>query len=1126
MVQRARDRAAGLNTAGFITGYPGSPLGTYDQALHQARAFLRDEEVLFQPGVNEDLAATSVWGTQHVSTMPGSNRDGVFAIWYGKGPGVDRSIDAMKHGNYAGASLRGGVLALAGDDHAPRSSTLAHQSDHAFIHCGMPILNPATVQEYLDLGIMGWALSRFSGSWVGFKCVTDTVESGSSVSVDADRVKIVLPDLELPPGGLNLSPGLVQGVAAEMRVYEQRLPAAQAFVRANGLDRIVVGGPGRRFGIVTTGKAYLDVRAALDALGIDDKRALELGLAVYKVAMTWPLEPTRILEFCEGLDEVLVIEEKRPIIEEQLSRLLVNRRSAPVLVGKADTEGAPLVQNFGELTPDLVTKAIAGRLLARVDAPDVEVRARPRVSLSGASLSIEPASSPTELRRLPTFCSGCPHNTSTRLPDGSVALGGIGCHGMTVWMPDRPTLGVTQMGGEGAGWIGMSPFTDMPHLFQNLGDGTYFHSGLLALRAAVASGVNITYKILLNGAIAMTGGQDIQGEVSADEVAHQVVAEGAAKVVVVSDDPAKWRGKSFPSGVTVHHRDELDRIQRELREVKGTTVIIYEQACAAEKRRKRKRGQYPDPDKRVVINERVCEGCGDCSVQSGCISIEPVETEFGRKRRINQSSCNKDYTCVNGYCPSFVTIRGGNLRAATDSSNGAAPVPAELPSPVLADSRQPYSVLVVGIGGTGIVTVGALLGMAAHLEGKGVTVLDVAGLAQKNGPVSSHVRIFDRPDEVHAVRIGDRSADLLIGADMIVSVSREYLAKLAPDRTHLVVNEHVAPTGEFALNPDLDLSGGRMRRSLERDSADASFVPATELATALMGDSVYTNLFLLGVAFQRGLLPVSSAALERAMELNGVAVEKNKSAFAWGRFAAHDLEAVQRIAASQVLEEDEREADQTLEKTIELRVADLTDYQNAAYAARYRALVDRVYARERQLGDGSTELTEAVARYYYKLMAYKDEYEVARLMLDPEFWRGVDRQFEGKVKIEFNLAPQIFNPRDPLTHRAKKRTIGGRTGRTSLKVLVRLRRLRGTRLDLFGRTAHRRAERALIAEYEETIDELMAALTVDNHELATEIAQFPEHIRGYDLVKDEHLRQTREHTAELLDKFRSSAKEG
>lgn len=1116
MVQHRRDTAAGLHTAGFISGYPGSPLGGYDQALNQGREFLAKNDIHFQPGLNEDLAATSVWGTQQASLMTGMRYDGVFSIWYGKGPGVDRSVDALKHGAQAGSSAHGGVLILAGDDHGARSSTTAHQSDQAFVHCAMPILHPATVQEYLDYGIYGWAMSRFSGCWIGFKCVTDIIESGASVSVDPDRVSITLPEIAVPASGLNIWRGS-GGLIAEQLLYEHRLPAAQAFARANMLDRMVLGGTRRTLGIVTTGKAFLDVKAALDALGIDDARAAELGLAVYKVAMPWPLEPVGITDFAESCQEVLVIEEKRPIIEEQLARLLVNRRDRPLLVGKFDENGAPLVPNRGELVPDAVAKVIAVRLGNRVDAPDVIAHTQ-----SGTAIPIQAA---TDLVRKPAFCSGCPHNTSTRLPEGSIAFGGIGCHGMAMSMPDRPTVAVTQMGGEGSGWIGMAPFLDTPHVFQNLGDGTYFHSGLLAVRAAVAAGVNITYKILANGAIAMTGGQKIQGEVSALEIAHQVAAEGAAKVVVVSDDPGRWRRGALPDGVKVHHRSDLDRIQRRLREIPGTTVIVYEQECAAEKRRKRKRGGYPDPDLRVVINERVCEGCGDCSVQSNCISVEPVETIFGRKRRINQSSCNKDYSCLLGYCPSFVTVRGAKLRVSqTALPELPADAVAALPTPEVAGTDKPYGVLLAGIGGTGIVTMGALVGMAAHLESKGATVLDVAGLAQKNGPVTSHVRVYSDADEVHATRIEAGGADVVIGADIVVASGQECLGKIAAGRSRLVVNDHVAPTADFARNPDLNLSATWMQRALEQAAGgEGEFLPATELAEALMGDAIYTNILLLGFACQQGHLPVSLEALVRAIELNGVAIDANKRAFTWGRLASRDLSSVQAVAVAAIPDVlREQVSEETVDDIVTHRVSELTEYQNAAYAARYREFVERVAAIESKRVPGSSELATAVARYLFKLMAYKDEYEVARLMGDPVFWKGIDEQFEGDLRVEFHLAPQLFNRREPDTGRAKKWTLGPWM-RPGFALLANGKRIRGTWLDVFGRTAHRREERALIDEYRSTLEELLDNLDSGNHALAVEIASIPEHIRGYDLVKDAHLRDARERKAELLNKFREGA---
>jgi indolepyruvate ferredoxin oxidoreductase len=843
MMQRQRDRAAGLETAGFISGYRGSPLGGYDLNLWRARRFLANNDIRFEPGINEDLAATAVWGSQQLNVLPGAKYDGVFAIWYGKGPGLDRSGDPIKHGNFAGASPHGGVLVMVGDDHGAKSSSLAHQSDHAFIHFGMPVFNPATVQDYLDLGLYGWALSRYSGCWVGFKCVTETVDSSASVSVDPERVEIKIPeDFEMPEGGLNMrwpdSP-----LAQEERLFRHRLRAVEAFARANRLDRVTIDGPRRRLGIVTSGKAYLDVRQALDELGLGEAEAAELGLSVYKVAMPWPLEPEGLRRFAQGLEEIVVVEEKRPVIEDQVAKLLYNLDGErPRLVGKGDERGAPLLPVDGELTPAGVARAIGGRLLRLAPTPELERR----VKELPPDLTLPPwGGGPADsLVRLPYFCSGCPHNTSTNVPEGSLAMAGIGCHSMAIWMPERHTLFFSQMGGEGVPWIGQAPFTETKHIFQNLGDGTYYHSGLLAIRASVAAGVNITYKILFNDAVAMTGGQPVEGQITVPEIARQVEAEGVKRIVVVSDEPDKYPpGAGFPARATFHHRDELDRLQRELRQWPGVSALIYDQTCAAEKRRRRKRGEYPDPPRRMFINDAVCEGCGDCSVQANCVSIEPVETEFGRKRRINQSSCNKDYSCLRGFCPSFVTVHGGAPRKLSGSAGGKAGAEsklfAALPLPQVADASSPYGVLVTGIGGTGVITVGALLGMAAHLEGKGCSVLDMTGLSQKNGAVATHIRIADNSEDLHSVRIASRGADLLLGCDIVVASGAEALSRVAPGRAHAVINSHLLPTPAFQTNPDLELSAEGMKRAIREAAGEnrSDFVDATGLATAMASPS-------------------------------------------------------------------------------------------------------------------------------------------------------------------------------------------------------------------------------------------------------------------------------------------------
>lgn len=1125
LMQRRRDLAAGLNTAGFISGYRGSPLGTYDMALWQARDLLEKHHIKFEPGVNEDLAATAVWGSQQANLHPGPKYDGVFGMWYGKGPGVDRSCDAIKHGNYAGTMPHGGVLALAGDDPGAKSSSICHQSEQAFIHCGVPILNPSSIQDYLDLGMYGFALSRYSGCWVGFKCLTDTVDSAASVDIGPDRVPILIPtDFEMPEGGLHIGWANMPP-QVETRLYQQRLPAALAFARANKLDRVVLDSPKRRLGILTTGKAYLDVRQALVEIGLDDAKAADLGLSIYKVALTWPLEPEGALAFCDGLEDVLVIEEKRGVIEDQLARLLYNASRRPRLLGKRDESGAPLVPSEGELSPAILGDVLRGWITRRVPerAQELQPKPEPPVALGNGG----------GLMRLPSFCSGCPHNTSTVVPEGSYALGGIGCHGMAVWLPERRTLGATQMGGEGANWVGQAPFTETPHIFQNMGDGTYFHSGLLAIRSAITTGTTITYKILVNGAVAMTGGQPIegeplQGEITARDVVRQLHAEGVEHIAAVSNEPEKYTNDTFPPGVTVYHRDELDRIQKQFREISGVTAIVYDQTCAAEARRLRKRNEFPDPDRRIVINELVCEGCGDCSVQSNCISIEPVETEFGRKRRINQSSCNKDYSCLKGYCPSFVSVIGGNLRKAEKPSAVAAGADtfASLPTPPVADTSEPYNVLLAGIGGTGVVTVGAIVSMAAHLEGKGSSELDVTGLAQKNGPVSSHVRIADDPEKLHATRIGVGQTDLLLACDIVTSTNLENLPKLA-SRTTAVVNHDVAPTAQFSTNADLDFSPAAMSDAIKSAVGEdsAHFLRASELATALLGDAIASNLFMLGYAAQIGRLPVSLDALDRAIELNGRGVEMNKQAVLWGRLAAHDLSAVEAAVGGRVREQ--QDPDPTLEDLVAKRCAFLTDYQSRRYAKRYKKLVDEVANRENEVVPGSDALARAAARYYFKLMAIKDEYEVGRLYSSGDFEQQIARQFEGDYQVEYHLSPTQFLPgplslRDPDTGRARKFKIPSKVVQPIFKTFAALRFLRGTPLDFVGWTKHRRLERSLIREYEETIRDLLAGLSPSNHELAVQIASIPEEIRGFDTVREEHLAAAREKQNELVAQLRAA----
>jgi indolepyruvate ferredoxin oxidoreductase len=1140
MLQRQRDAAAGLNTGGFISGYRGSPLGGYDQALMAAKKHLAANHIVFQPGVNEELGATAVWGTQQLDLYPQSAKyDGVFGIWYGKGPGVDRCSDVFKHANMAGTSKHGGVIAIAGDDHVSKSSTAPHQSDHIFKACGLPVFFPSNVQDILDMGLHAFAMSRFSGVWSGMKTIQEVVESSASVSVDPDRVKIILPeDFMMPPGGLHIRwPDAP--LEQEARLMDYKWYAALAYVRANKLNHNVIETKQDRFGIIASGKAFNDTRQALNDLGLDDDTCRSLGIRLHKVNVVWPLEATITRSFAEGLQEILVVEEKRQVIEYQLKEELYNWRSdvRPNVLGKfdepeGDSTGGEwsmpnpsenwLLRAKADLTPAIIAKAIAKRLKKLGVGEDIVRRMDERLSVIAAREAQLAAMKTDTGERAPWFCSGCPHNTSTRVPEGSRAVAGIGCHYMAVWM-DRSTSTFTQMGGEGVPWTGQAPFTNEQHIFANLGDGTYFHSGSLAIRQSIASGVNITYKVLYNDAVAMTGGQQVgerpEGH-SVFQIMKSLVSEGVAKLVIVTDQPEKYDGKVLEPGVTVHHRDELDRIQREFREIKGTTAIIYDQTCATEKRRRRKRGKMVDPARRVVINELVCEGCGDCSVQSNCLSVEPVETEFGRKRRINQNTCNKDYSCVKGFCPSFVTVEGGQLKKPKKEKKGTLEGLPALPEPALPSTERAWGIVVGGVGGTGVITIGQLLGMAAHLEGKGVVTQDAGGLAQKGGATWSHIQIASRPDAIHTTKVDTAAADLVIACDSIVAAAKYTLTVMQQGRTYVALNTHGTPTASFVKNPDWQFPGNNCEAAVRASVGDAlvGAFDAEQVAEQLLGDSIYTNPLMMGYAWQQGRIPLSLAAIMRAIELNGVQVDNNKAAFEWGRRCAHDLASVQALfKAQQVIQFLKRPS---LADTIATRVDFLTGYQDAAYAAQYKAFVEKVQAAEAPLG-GGTALSEAVARYLFKLMAYKDEYEVARLHTDPAFTQKIADMFEGDYKLVHHLAP-------PLT--AKKNDKGelikqpfGPWMRSAFALLAKMKGLRGTALDIFGRTEERKTERALIGEYRASIEEMLKTLNAGNRTLAVEIARIPEEIRGYGHVKERHLVAARAKWQKLLQQWRSGA---
>ena len=1153
MLQRVRDQRVGKNTAGFISGYRGSPLGTYDQSLVKAEKYLKAHHVVFQPGVNEELAATALWGTQQLGfAPPGSNKyDGVFGIWYGKGPGVDRCSDVFKHANMAGTTPWGGVIAVAGDDHISKSSTAAHQSDHIFKACGTPVFFPTNVQEILDLGIHAFAMSRFSGVWAGMKTIQEIVESSATALIDPDRVQIKIPtDFVIPPGGLHIRwPDAA--LEQEARLFDYKWYAALAYIRANRLNYNVIEGPNDRFGLIASGKAFNDTRQALLDLGLDDATCQRIGIRLHKVGVVWPLEAQLTREFATGLQEILVVEEKRQVIEYQLKEELYNWRPdvRPTVLGKfnelegGDHYGAggewsipnptanTLLRANADLSPAIIARAIARRI--KKLGVDVDTASRIDAQLAilhakESAMQVIEVTNGKGPERQPWFCSGCPHNTSTVVPEGSRAMAGIGCHFMTIWM-DRATVGFTQMGGEGVPWVGQQPFSHDQHMFANLGDGTYFHSGLLAVRQAIAAGVNITYKILYNDAVAMTGGQQVgerpEGH-SVVQIAQSMRAEGAIKIVVITDEPEKYaQVTGLPDGIAIEHRDELDRIQRAFREIKGTTVIIYDQTCATEKRRRRKRGTLVDPAKRVVINELVCEGCGDCGVQSNCMSVEPLETEFGRKRQINQSTCNKDYSCVNGFCPSFVTVEGGSLKKkAKPQANDATAAWPALPQPSVAEASSApggvWGIIVAGVGGTGVITIGQLLGVAAHLEGKGIVTQDAGGLAQKGGATWSHVLIGASQDDIRTTRVGMASADLVLGCDPIVVAGKETLMRMRPGRTHVALNAHSAPTAAFVKNAN-------WVNPAEQCVADVAHVvgadrmdifDADALAIQMLGDSIYANPILLGFAWQKGWIPLEYESLMRAIELNAVAIAQNKSAFEWGRRAAHDAHAVRKaMVPGQVIALTPRNK-QSLDETVQRRMEFLTAYQNAAYAHRYSAFVAKVRAAEQCLGAGDRlPLSEAVARYLFKLMAYKDEYEVARLHTDAAFLAKVKTMFEGDFKLNYHLAPPLLARKNNKGELQK--SAFGPWILTAFRVLASLKGLRGGALDMFGRSEERRSERALINEYRDAIELMLPSLTAGNRDAAAAFARVPEQIRGYGHVKARHLLAARQQWSLLLAQY-------
>ena len=1135
LMQRQRDAAAGLDSRGFISGYRGSPLGMVDQAVWKAGRQMEDSGIRFLPAINEELAATAVLGTQRVEADPERTCAGVFAMWYGKGPGVDRAGDALKHGNAYGASPRGGVLMVAGDDHGCVSSSMPHQSDQAFQAWQAPVVSPANLADYLEFGLYGWSLSRFSGNWVGFTALSEVVESGATVDLDLVSARVAawqeaatvmdITGYRPPAGGLHYRWPDLPSLVIEQRL-QAKLEAVRAFARVNSIDRHIVASPRAKLGIATAGKAHYDLMEVLRRLDITPETLAAHGVRIYKLGLTYPIEPTRMREFVRGLQEVLVIEEKGPVVEEQIRSMLYNDPQRPVIVGKQDAQGRPLVSALGELRPSRLIEIVANWLAGHF--PDLDRRGLVRDFTLPQLLSNESDG----VKRVPYFCAGCPHNTSTRVPEGSHAQAGIGCHFMASWM-NRDTEGLIQMGGEGVDWVSHAMFTKVPHVFQNLGDGTYYHSGYLAIRQAVAANATITYKILFNDAVAMTGGQPVDGIISVDGIARQVEAEGAKQVVVVSDDIVKYDAirSRFPAGTQFHDRDELDAVQRRLRDIAGVTVLIYEQTCAAEKRRRRKKGALAEPDRRIFINDRVCEGCGDCSVQSNCVAVLPIETALGRKRKIDQSSCNKDYSCVKGFCPSFVGVRGGKVRQGAGALAGGSDdfmrLVGSLPLPAAHHWTGPYDLLVTGVGGTGVVTVGALVAMAAHLEGKSASVLDFMGFAQKGGSVLSFVRLADLPSRLNQVRIDTQQADAILACDLVVGASADALATVRHGRTRILANTHEIPVAESLRNPDASLKVPQLLEKLRFAAGEDRLetLDAQALAEAFLGDSIVSNILSLGFAWQRGLVPVTLAGLLRAIELNGVAVENNKLAFSLGRLAAAQPQTgaglrkdAQLAAVTANLASATDESAEPIDALISRAKTHLAAYQDSAYAARFEAMVARVRQHE-EAACPTPELpfTRTVARSLLKLMAYKDEYEVARLYTDGEFLRSLQRQFEGDLQLEFYMAPPVLS-RARQGQAPRKVRLGGWM-MPAMKLLAHARRLRGTPLDFFGRTAERRLERELIERYCARIDALLPSLTADRLKTATDIAALPLSMRGFGHVKLANIALARAREAELLHRF-------
>ena len=1108
LVQIRKDNKNNLKTACYISGYRGSPLGGYDQQILKNIDYLNANNIQFQPGINEELAATSLWGTQQSNLRGEGKYDGVFGIWYGKGPGVDRAGDALKHVNLAGTSKYGGVLALMGDDHICESSTTSHQSEFAMIDAMIPFFNPSGVQEILDYGLYGIHLSRQSGCWIGIKCVHDNVSSGATVDLNENRHLIKDVNSEfLTDEGLNIrlndSPQ-----AKEHRLHYHKIKVVKEFCKINKLNEIKYNFPNSKIGIVTTGKSYLDTKLAFEKIGIDKNLSKQIGIKFLKIAMPWPLENTIIEEFSQGLEKIIVVEEKRSLIETQIKEILFNTNKNIKIIGKLDEENNDLFLSSGSLDPGI----IAIKLYKHIS--QIHSSEKIQNNINNLKNLLKNNNNVLNIERTPYFCSGCPHNTSTKIPENTRAITGISCAYLVQSM-ERNNEGFTQMGSEGASWVGESVFSNTDHIFQNMGDGTYIHSGILSIRHAVAAKTKMTFKILYNDAVALTGGQALDGLPTVAQMSRQLESEGVKKIAIITDEPNKYKSRDkFSNNSKVYDRKEIIDVQIKLSQINDTTAIIYDQTCAAEKRRRIKKSILPEPNKKIFINEKVCEGCGDCGIQSNCISIVPVETEYGRKRQIDQSNCNKDYSCVDGFCPSFVSFVG-DVKLKTNVNNSLIErINSTISEPILPEIQQSYGIMIAGIGGTGVVTIGAILATAAQIDGKGSGVLDMTGLAQKGGAVKSFLRIFNDPKEISTIRLSYGDTNLLMGFDLLVANDEEVLKTLDKQKTKSIINSDEIMTGEFTRDKNFFLPFDKMKENLINilGKNNIDFMPSNTITNKILGDSILSNMFIVGNAYQSGLIPIKANAIEHAIQLNGVSIDENIHAFRLGRHSINMKEEILNL-----IYEKEKVITNFDEKFVD-RYNFLIKYQNKKYADKYKELVDYVKKCEEKISVDIKNFSNAVAINYFKLMSYKDEYEIARLYSDNEFINKINETFEGNFKINYHLSPPIFSTKDKVTGYPLKINFGSWI-MILFKFISLFKFLRGTYFDLFGYFEERKIERLLINNYKDRILEICSKLTIENYALAVEIASTPDQIRGFGYIKEKNIEIAKRCEDKLMSAF-------